>query len=144
MVVLVGKELLMSKLEHLRVLVIDVVDFLISQVDGLIIFLHHKLRSLDFSLLVKVWDNQHFIECSLSDSLSKFGKKHLLSTHKLNLILLIVAELDAVLIKLKGTLGWVLLLEVLNKVLARHLILNNLRNWVAVSGEEALLLVENF
>jgi hypothetical protein len=67
----------------------------------------------------------------------------LLPAHELDLILLVVTELDYELIKLKGALGWVVALEVLDKVLSRHLILHNLGDRIAVSSEETLLLVEN-
>lgn len=71
MVVFVGEELLMSELEHFRVLVVDVVNVLIYHVDGLIIFFHYELRSLDLALLVEVWDDQDVFKGSLSHSLSK-------------------------------------------------------------------------
>lgn len=122
---------------------IDVVDVLINHVDGLIIFLHDQLGSLDMSLLIEVWDDQSVFKSHLSNGLSQFREKQLLPAHELDLILLVVTELDYELIELKGALGWVLALEVLNKVLSRYLILDNLGDWVAVSCEEALLLVEN-
>jgi hypothetical protein len=62
----------------------------------------------------------------------------------LDLIPLVVTELDAVLRELKGALGWVLTFEPESVILASHLVLRNLRNGVGMSGEKALLLVENF
>ena len=122
---------------------IDVVNILINHINGLIIFLHDQLRSLDMALLIEVWDDQSVFKSHFSDGLSQFREKQLLPAHKLDLILLVVTELDYELIKLKGALGWVFALEVLDKVLSRYLILHNLGDWVAVSSEETLLLVEN-
>lgn len=68
----------------------------------------------------------------------------MLSANQLNLVLLIVAEFDTVLLKLKGALSWVFVLEVVHKVLARDLVLCNLVDRVAVSREESFLLVEHF
>jgi hypothetical protein len=58
MVVFIGQELLVTELEHLRILVIDIVDVLIGQVDGLPVLLHDQLGALDFTLLVEVWNDQ--------------------------------------------------------------------------------------
>jgi hypothetical protein len=98
--------------------VIDVVDILINHVDGLIIFLHDQLRSLDMTLLIEVWDDQSVFKSCFSYALSEVREQQLLPAHELDLILLVVTELDNELIKLKGAFGWVLALEVLNKVLA--------------------------
>ena len=59
------------------------------------------------------------------------------------MVLFIVTELKAVLRELKSADCWIGVLEVLNVVLAGHLILCYLEDWIADSGEEALLLVEN-
>ena len=122
---------------------IDIVDVLINHVDGLIIFFHDQLRSLDMTLLIEVWDDQSFFKSHSSDGLSHFREKQLLPAHKLNLILLVVTELNYELIELKGALGRVFTLEVLDIVLSRYLILHNLGDWIAVGSEETLLLVEN-
>ena len=97
---------------------IDVVNILINHINGLIIFLHDQLRSLDMALLIEVWDDQSVFKSHFSDGLSQFREKQLLPAHKLDLILLVVTELDYELIKLKGALGWVFTLEVLDKVLS--------------------------
>ena len=144
MVVFIGQELLVTELEHLRILVIDIVDVLIGQVDGLPVLLHDQLGALDFTLLVEVWNDQQLIEGGFSHGLSELREENLLASNQLDLIPLVVTELDAVLRELKGALGWVLTFEPESVILASHLVLRNLRNGVGMSGEKALLLVENF
>ena len=95
------------------------------------------------ALLVEVWDDQSLLESGSSHGLSKLGEKQLLLAHKLDLVLLVIAELYHILIELKSALGWVLALEVLHVVMARDLILCNLGDWVTVGGEESLFLVED-
>lgn len=143
MVVLVGQKLLVTELKHLRVVVIDVVDVLISQVDGLAILLHDELGSLHFSLFVEVWNDEDLIEGGPSYALGVLGEQHLLSSNQLNLVLLIVAVLDTVLGQLKSALGGVFTLVMLHIVLARHLILHDLVDWVGVGREETFLLIEH-
>jgi len=70
-VVFIGEELLVTKLKHFRVLVVDVVDVLIKQVHSLAIFLHYKLRPFRLTLLVVVRDDEHVVEGSPSNGLGK-------------------------------------------------------------------------
>ena len=142
-IILVGEELLVTELEHLRVLVVDVVDVLVKQVDGLLVLLQDELGSLDLTLLVQIWNDEDLIKSGPPDSLSVLREEQLLATDHLNDVLLVVAELDAVLSELQSACSWVSTLVVLHEVLSRDLILGDLEDWVSVSGEEPLLLVED-
>lgn len=123
---------------------INVVDVLIKKVDSLTIFLHDELRTFNLSLLIPVWNNENIFKGCFSNGLSIFRKHQLLSTNQLNLILFIVAELNAVLAQLKWRGSRVLIFIVIQIVLGRHLIFGDLENWVGVSSEETLLLSEHF
>jgi len=67
---LVRQELLLPKLHHLSLLVIDVVPVLVQDFDGLIIFLKNQLGAFDLLFFVVVWQEEWLEEGLLSSELS--------------------------------------------------------------------------
>lgn len=69
MTIFITKELRVSKLKHVRIMLVHVIDILIMHVNYLTILLKHKLGALDTAFLVKVWENENFIETEVSSGL---------------------------------------------------------------------------
>lgn len=109
---------------------IYLVPVLICNLDHLIVFLQNELRSLDLSMLIKIWKYKKLVERLLSSELRHIGQKHLLTSNELNFCRRsrLVFKMNDELVEFYGTLGWVLLrLIIIQMVLMRDLILGYLR-----------------
>lgn len=129
MAVLVGEELLVTILKHLRVVLEDVVDLLVLHVDHLTILLKDELRTLDAASLVEVWEDELIIKTDESSGLEGVREKKLLSTDELDSSLINGVEGEEVLRELNSGTSWALsslLVLIWQVVLLTHLVLHNL------------------
>jgi hypothetical protein len=115
---LVRQELLLPKLRHLSLLVINIVPVLVKDLDDLIIFLEYQLGAFDLLLFVIVWQEEWLEEGFLSGILSHVREKQLLPSNQLNFGGRKVVVVDAVFRELDGAVcGVELLLRIVKVIL---------------------------
>jgi hypothetical protein len=65
----VGQELLMTKLDDISLVLVDIVLVLVNNLYDLIVLLKHHLRALDLSLLIKIRENEQLVKGNSSSEL---------------------------------------------------------------------------
>jgi len=79
----VSEELLLSELEHLRLMMENLILILIRYLNYLIILLQDQLRAFNLPSFIKVRKNEKFVKRLLTAELCDIGEEHLLSTDQL-------------------------------------------------------------
>ena len=83
MTLFVSEELLLTELEHLRLMMENLILILIRYLNHLIILLQDQLRAFNLPSFIKVRKNEKFVKRLLTAELCDIGKEHLLSTDQL-------------------------------------------------------------